>query len=387
MTDEPAVSGPGRQEAIRADGSTVPLSSDELRRAAERTLSKDAYAFLIGGAGDEETIDGNRDAFRRREIVPRVLRDVERRDLSVSLPGFEAPVPVLLAPIGMQSYFHPDAELATARAAASVDVPLVLSSVASSTIEAVADAHGDASRWFQLYWSDDADLTKSLVERAAAADYDGIVLTVDSPLTGWRTREIDRRLTPWESGHGRVNYWSDPVFRDRLERPPEEDPAAALDELRSVFANRDHTWDAFERLRADVDGPLLVKGILHGDDARRAVDLGADGVVVSNHGGRQLDGVVGSLDALPAVVEALDGSVPVLLDSGVRRGTDVFKALALGADAVLLGRPYVYGLAIEGQAGVKSVLRNVIAQFDLAMGLCGCGSVTDVDGSHVRRRP
>jgi lactate 2-monooxygenase len=253
----------------------------------------------------------------------------------------QLPAPVLLAPIGAQSIVHPDGELAVARAAASVGVPMVLSTVSSKTIEEVADAMGEVPLWFQLYWPSDMDLAASFISRAEKAGYRAIVVTLDSPLLGWRPRDLQGAYLPFLSGEGLANYLSDPVFRDSLARPPEEDPQAAVARFISVFSNPTVTWRELEFLREHTSLPIVLKGILHPADARRAADGGVDAIIVSNHGGRQVDGAIASLDALPGVLEVVGTEFPILFDSGIRTGADAFKAIALGAQAVLLGRPYV----------------------------------------------
>jgi isopentenyl-diphosphate delta-isomerase len=355
-----------------------PVALDALRERARESLDDDAAAYLFGGAGREETMRANRAAFEDYRLVPRLLRDVAERSLSVSVCESELPVPLLLAPIGMQSLFHDEAELATARACADLDVPFVLSSVASTTLEDAVDALDDAVGWFQLYWSADTDVTASFLDRAERAGYEAVVVTLDTPFTGWRTRELDRAALPFFDGHGLANYVSDPAFRDGLSRPPEEDEATAVQGLLDDFADPSRTWDDLATLLDGTDLPALVKGVFHPADARAAVEVGADGVVVSNHGGRQVDGERAALHALPGVVEAVGDEASVLFDSGVRSGADAVRALALGADAVLLGRPYVYGLAAGGQDGVESVLKNVRADLDLTLGLLGYDDVTDV---------
>jgi lactate 2-monooxygenase len=313
----------------------------------------------------------NREAFRRWRIVPRMLRDVSRRDLGTSVCGTAMPAPVLLAPVGVQGVIHPDAELAVARGAASVGVPMVLSSVSSRTIEEVAEALGDCPRWLQLYWPRDPDLVASLVHRAERAGYGAIVITLDVWLLGWRPRDLELAYLPFLHGEGMANYLSDPVFRAALDAPPEEDMAGAVRRYLSVFSDPSATWERLSFLRASTRLPILLKGILHPDDARRAADHGVDGIVVSNHGGRQVDGAIAALDALPAVIDAVPESLPVLFDSGIRTAADVVVALALGARAVLLGRPYVWALAVGGEAGVAELLRNLLAELDLTLALTG----------------
>jgi isopentenyl diphosphate isomerase/L-lactate dehydrogenase-like FMN-dependent dehydrogenase len=312
----------------------------------------------------------NLDAFRRWRIVPRMLRDVSERDLSVEVLGTAMPAPVLLAPIGVQSIVHPGAEPATARAAAAVGLPMVVSTASSFTLEEVAAA-ASGPKWFQLYWPRSRELAASLVGRAEAAGYEAIVLTVDTFLPGWKTRDLQTAWQPFLEGEGIATYTSDPVFRSLLDRTPEDDPQAAVGQFVVQFSNPELNWGDLEFLRAETELPILIKGILHPDDAVAAREREVDGVIVSNHGGRQIDGEVASLDALPAVTDAVGDDMAVLLDSGVRSGADVFKALALGADAVLLGRPYLWGLALDGEAGALAVLRSVLAELDLTIGLSG----------------
>jgi isopentenyl diphosphate isomerase/L-lactate dehydrogenase-like FMN-dependent dehydrogenase len=355
-----------------------PVAPEELEERARAVLPERAYVYVAGGAGGEDTARANRDAFRRWRIVPRLLRDVSRRDLAVELLGRRLPAPVLVAPVGVQGMLHPEAELATARAARSLGVPLVLSTVSSTPLEAVAEALGESPRWFQLYWPKDRALAASLVGRAERAGFSALVVTLDTYLYGWRERDLQLAWLPFAHGLGIANYVSDPAFRAALPAPPEKDPAAAARHFLAVVSNPALTWGDLAWLRRQTRLPVLLKGILHPDDARRAVDHGIEGVIVSNHGGRQVDGAVASLDALPAVAEAVAGRAAVLFDGGIRRGADVFKALALGAKAVLLGRPYCWGLAVGGEQGVREVLRNLLADVELTLGLAGCASCADV---------
>jgi isopentenyl diphosphate isomerase/L-lactate dehydrogenase-like FMN-dependent dehydrogenase len=355
-----------------------PFAPEEWEEQARAVLPPRAYVYVAGGAGAEDTVRANRDAFRRWRIVPRFLRDVSRRDLTVELLGRRLPAPVLVAPVGVQSMLHPEAELAVARAARSLGVAMVLSSVSSTPLEAVARGLGESPRWFQLYWPKDPALAASLVGRAERACYAAVVVTLDTYLYGWRERDLGQGWLPFAHGDGIANYVTDPAFRAALAAPPEADPAAAARHFLAVVSNAALTWDDLAWLRRQTKLPILLKGLLHRDDARRAVDCGVAAVIVSNHGGRQVDGAVASLDALPAVAEAIGGRVPVLFDGGIRRGADVFKALALGARAVLLGRPYCWGLAVGGEEGVRAVLRNLLADFELTMGLAGCASCAEV---------
>jgi isopentenyl diphosphate isomerase/L-lactate dehydrogenase-like FMN-dependent dehydrogenase len=300
-----------------------------------------------------------------------MLTGVAERDLSVEIFGKTYPAPVLLAPIGVQSIVHPDGELAPARAASSIGVPIVLSTASSHSIEEVAEASGDSPRWFQLYWPNDEELTRSFLRRAEAAGYEAIVVTLDVPMLAWRPRDLKAAYLPFLKGEGIANYVTDPTFRASLSTMPEEDISDAVMRWVQVFANPAYTWGDLKMIRDNTTLPVLVKGVLAADDARRALDNGVDGIIVSNHGGRQVDGSVASLDALPEIVKVLPDGFPVLLDSGVRTASDAVKAIALGARAVLLGRPYIWGLALGGEAGVHQVLRSFLAELDLTLALCG----------------
>lgn len=355
-----------------------PVAIEALEDQARAALRPEAAAYLFGGAGGEETLQANRAAFRRWQLVPRMLRGVGRRDLSVVLLGRRLPAPVLLAPIGVQRILHAEGELAVARAAAQVGLPFVLSTVSSYPLEAVADVMGAAPRWFQLYWGRDPELTLSLIHRAEAAGYEALVVTLDPTLLAWRERDLEHAYLPFLYGEGLANYFTDPVFRSRLDEPPEANPTGAILTFARIFSHPDLTWDDLAFLKENTRLPILLKGILHPEDARRAAEAGVAGVIVSNHGGRQLDGAIAALDALPAVVDAVGDRLLVLFDSGIRRAADVLKAKALGAQAVLLGRPYACGLAVGGEAGVRFVLENLLAELDLALGLVGCRNWEEV---------
>jgi lactate 2-monooxygenase len=359
-----------------------------------RQLEQDAYnllrrgprGYIAGGAGLGETMRANREAFDRWRILPRMLRDVSVRSLSRTVLGTELPAPVLLAPIGVQTLAHPEGELAVARGAARAGVPLVASSAASHTIEQIAQAAGELPRWYQLYWPRDRELARSFVGRAEAAGYGAVVVTLDTWLLGWRPADLSEGFLPFLWGEGNRNYLEDPVFRGLLEVSPEEDMQAAIGQWAWQFANPSVTWNDLAFLRECTDLPIVLKGILHPDDARLAVEHGVEGVLVSNHGGRQVDGAVGALDALPGVVAAVEGHCEVLFDSGIRSGADALKALALGASAVLLGRPYIWGLALGGEEGVVEVLRSFLGDLDLAMALSGYANIDEVDTSALVAR-
>jgi lactate 2-monooxygenase len=398
---------------VRGVRQPVPFSFAKLESSAKRRMTRKAYAYIAGGAGLEGTIDANRAAFDRRRIVPRMMRDVSERDLSIELFGRRLPTPFLTAPIGVLELAHRDADVAVAKAAAAEGVPMIFSNQASRSMEDCAAVMGDAPRWFQLYWSTSNELVASFVSRAEACGCDAIVVTLDTTMLGWRCRDLDLAYLPFAVGKGIAQYTSDPVFRSLLKPGKLEGGKPTLKGVRSmlevndaypggvfknmrsgmaiaavrtflsIYSRPSLTWDDLPFLRERTKLPILLKGIQHPEDARLAVEHGVDGIVVSTHGGRQVDGALGSLDSLPRVVAAVDGRIPVLLDSGIRGGADVFKALALGARAVLIGRPFVYGLALAGEEGVRSVLKNFAADLDLTMGLSGCRSIAEIGADNL----
>jgi len=356
-----------------------PIDVAALEAAARERFSPEAFGYVAGSAGTERTAAANRAAFDNWRIVPRFLgQDVSVRDLSTTVMGTPMPAPVALGPVGVQGIVHPDAEIAVARAAASLGLPIALSTVSSYSMEDVASASGESPRWFQLYWPKDRDVGASLLARAKAAGYSALLLTLDTFILAWRPRDLRTGFLPFLSRLGLANYESDPAFLAGLGQRPDADPAASVLHWQSMFGDPRNTWADLAWVRENWDGPIAVKGVLHPDDARKAIDHGMDAILVSNHGGRQIDGSIASLEALPKVVEAVDDRVEVLLDSGVRTGADVMKALALGAKAVLIGRPYIYGLGIGGEAGVRHVLRSLLAELELSMALAGCASLSDV---------
>ena len=362
----------------------LPMRLEDLERLAAEKLPPEAYWYVAGGAG-EATMRANLTAFDRFRLVPRMLTDVSRRDLSTTVLGKRLPVPVMLAPIGVQGIICPEAELATAAGAAAVGVPMILSTVSSKSMEAVAEALGDTQRWFQLYWPTDDNVTRSFLRRAEAAGYSAIVVTLDTKMLAWRERDLERAYLPFLRGEGLANYITDPVFRAGLEAAPEEDMWPSIRRWGNMFSAPAKTWADLAQLREWTRLPIVLKGILHPEDALRAVDAGIDGIVVSNHGGRQVDGSIAALDTLPDVVRAVNGRISVLFDSGIRSGADVLKAVALGADAVLLGRPYIWGLATAGAAGVAEVLRRLLADVDLSLALLGQSRIDQLNGSILQR--
>jgi lactate 2-monooxygenase len=351
----------------------------QLEKDAMNLLGKGPRGYIEGGAGLGETMKANREAFDHWRLRPRMLRDVSERSLARTVLGTELKAPVLLAPIGVQTLAHPEGELAVARGAAEVGVPLVASSAASYTIEEIAGELKGQARWYQLYWPRERELARSFVARAERAGYEAIVVTLDTWLLGWRPADLSEAFLPFLWGEGNRNYLEDPVFRGLLEKPPEEDMQAAIGQWAWQFANPAVTWEDLAWLRGITELPIVLKGIIHPEDAELAVEHGADGVLVSNHGGRQVDGAIGALDALPEVVKTVDGRCEVLFDSGIRSGADALKALALGTRAVLLGRPYMWGLALGGAEGVAEVLRAFLADLDLAMALSGYANIDEVD--------
>jgi lactate 2-monooxygenase len=389
----------------------VPAGWSALEAAARRAMSSEAWAYVAGSSGLEATTAANSAALDRWRLVPRMLRDVSTRDLSIELLGARYPYPVIAAPIGVLELAHRDADLGIARAASALGIPYVASNQASISMEETFAATPGSPHWFQLYWSSSDDLVESLVTRAERAGAEAIVITLDTHMLGWRPRDLDLAYLPFAHGLGIAQYTSDPVFRRLVaERPgsieprPRINPAvirtlidmtrhypgpfwsnlrspeprAAVDTFLEVFSRSSLTWENLAFVRRLTELPILLKGIQHPDDAELAIQHGVDGIIVSNHGGRQLDRAVGSLDALPAIVDRVDGRMPVLFDSGIREGSDIAIALALGASAVLVGRPWVYGLAVAGAAGAEAVLRNLIADFDLALGLSGHTSIAQL---------
>jgi isopentenyl diphosphate isomerase/L-lactate dehydrogenase-like FMN-dependent dehydrogenase len=388
----------------------VPAGWDALEARARLAMSSDAFAYVAGSAGREKTADANAAAFDAWRIVPRMLRDVSSRDLSVELFGRSYPTPVIAAPIGVLELAHPEADLGIARAAAALGIPYVASNQASIALEETFAATPGAPHWFQLYWSSSDELVESLIARAENSGAEAIVITLDTHMLGWRPRDLDVAYLPFAHGLGIAQYTSDPVFRrlvaeriaaavpgetpringavsrtllDMTRHYPgsfwsnlrSKEPRAAVDVFLEVFSRSSLTWTNLEFVRTRTKLPILLKGIQHPDDAELAITHGADGIIVSNHGGRQLDGAIGSLDALPPIVKQVRGRVPVLFDSGIRTGSDILIALALGASAVLVGRPWVYGLAVGGAAGAEAVLRNLLAELDLNLGLSGNTSI------------
>lgn len=409
------------QRKIYLEGFTgkKPLISPDwskLEQAAAAKMTPTAAAYIVGGAGNQQTMANNRTGFEQYRIVPQMLNNVESRDTSVELLGVKMPSPFWLCPIGVSEMVHPDADLAIAKAAAQMGIPMVFSNQASVPMETCAAVMGESPRFFQLYWSRSRDLVASLVHRAEKCGCKGIVLTLDTTLLGWRTKDLDLAFLPFLQGKGIAQYTSDPIFQGLLDqelaKPPASDfkPSITFETLRnliqavqnypgedgfvkklrsgramgavklftSIYSNPALTWGDLSFLREQTKLPIFLKGILHPENAKKAVDYGMNGIVVSNHGGRQVDGSIGAIEALPNVVKAVNKQIPTVIDSGIRGGADVFKALALGATAVGLGRPYIYGLTLGGQQGVCEVIKQLMTDFELTMSLSGCRSVKEI---------
>ncbi len=359
------------REGLRGVLPRLPVDFASLERRAEAAMPAAVLSYVQGGCGDEYTQRRNAVAFERWGLIPRMFVDCSVRDLSIELFGRKLASPVFLSPVGVLGICTPDGhgDLATAHAAAATGVPMIASTLSNDPLEAIVEATGETPAFFQLYTPKDKQLAESLVHRAEQAGFQGIVVTLDTWLTGWRPRDLNSGNFPQLRGHALANYFSDPRFRAMLGKPPAEDIPAAVGVWAQTFG-KVLTWADLPWLRSLTKLPLLLKGICLADDARRAIDAGADGIYCSNHGGRQANGGVAAIDMLPAIVEAA-GSTPVLFDSGVRSGSDIVKALAMGATAVGIGRPYVYGLALEGSAGVVHVLRSFLAEADLLMAVDG----------------
>lgn len=354
-----------------------------LEDQAAESLSPEALGYIVASAGSGSTARANRAAFDKWAIAPRMLRSSAARNHSCTVLGTDMPAPLLIAPVGIQTLAHEDGELATVRAAAELGVPYIHSTQASHTFEQVAEAGGNAPRWYQLYWPTDESVLLSFLQRARNTGFTTLVLTLDTTLLGWRPADLDRGYLPFLANLGIENYLSDPAFQAGLAQPVAENPVAAAMHWAQMFPNPGLSWQNLAFLREHWDGPIVLKGVCTVGDAREAAAQGVDGIVVSNHGGRQIDGARSSLDALPAIVDAVGEDLTILFDSGVRTGADMVKALALGADAVLLGRPFLYGLALGGQEGVAHVLRCLLAEFDLVTSLSGHTGAAELSRSSV----
>jgi lactate 2-monooxygenase len=374
-----SISGRRWRELLAREGRPWPVAIEDWEQAARDALDAGARGYVFGGAGSGSTRDANVQAFARWRLAPHVLATPADRDLSVTLLGQTFPTPVFLAPVGVLTIVHPGGDLAAAAAARDLGMTYVVSTAGSEPMESVTAETPGLSAWYQLYWINSRELTASFVDRAKSAGYSALVVTVDTPMLGWRESDLANAYSPFSYGHGIGQFTSDPIFRSMLDFDPDREPGRAGQEMMKLFVNPGLGWEDLAWLRDLTDLPILLKGVLRADDARRALDAGVDGLIVSNHGGRQVDGSVSALDALIAVRTVVPAAIPVLLDGGVRRGSDVIKAVALGADAVLVGRPYVYGLAAGGRAGAHEVLSNLLAETDSVLALSGYRQLGELD--------
>lgn len=392
---------------------SVSVDLRTLEQRAKSVMTGRAFDYIAGGAGLEHTVAQNRSVFDDCKIIPRMLNDVSDRDTSVNIFGSKIPAPLFLSPVGVLELAHPHADIAVAKAAAATGVPFIFSNQASVPMEKVAGVMGANTRWFQMYWSKSRELVASFARRAEMCGCTAIVVTLDTTLLGWRTRDLDLSYLPFLEGKGIAQYTSDPVFQKLMDEPDDTPnvkreitlhsiaglirmtnaypggnffskllsgrPRKAVQKFVGIYSNPALTWNDLSFLRENTKLPIVLKGILHPDDAMKAIDHGVNGIVVSNHGGRQVDGGVSTLEALPKIASAINKKIPVLIDGGIRGGADMFKAIALGATAVCIGRPYAYGLATAGETGVYHVLKNFIADFELTMALSGCRTVNEIN--------
>ncbi|MBD7945264.1 alpha-hydroxy-acid oxidizing protein [Psychrobacillus sp. Sa2BUA9] len=352
-----------------------PIDFNELEQEAREALEPGPFGYIRSSAGGEETYNKNISSFSKYSIVPRFLTDVSSLNTEVTILGHTYPHPLFIAPVGVNKIAHDDGEIAVAKAAAKYNFPYIQSTVSSYSIEEIAAATPGSSKWFQLYWSSNKEIAFSMARRVEAAGYEAIVLTVDTVMLGWREEDIRNQFSPLKRGYGQGNYATDPVFMAALTEQSQE---AIVDSILENIYHPTLNWNDITELRNHTSLPILIKGILHPDDAKLAIEKGIDGIIVSNHGGRQLDGVIASIDALSGIVEAVNGSIPVLFDSGVRRGSDAVKALALGATAVCIGRPFVWGLAAGGQKGVERVLENFLQETKVSISLAGVRNMEEI---------
>ena len=364
----------------------LPQSVDEWRERARITLTKDAWDYLEGGAGEEDTVHENRSAFKKWRIRPRYLRDVSKRTMEAEFLGQNRESPFILAPIGVQSILHKDGEIASARAAAKMNMPFILSTVSSITMEEIVKKSPEGEKWLQLYPAKDKNIIRNFIKRAEKAGYSAIVITADTTMLGWRERDLNNAYLPFLRGEGLANFFSDPVFRRRLEKPPEEDLIKAIMEFISVYVNPFFSWEDFKEICSTTEIPVILKGITHREDVELAFKSGARAVVISNHGGRQVDGAISSLDALEEVTESGDLKGEILFDSGFRHAADAIKAIALGASGILIGRPYAYALSVAGQEGIELYLEQVMAEMDLEMGLSGIKNLKELNRESLYRK-
>jgi lactate 2-monooxygenase len=393
----------------------VPVEAALLEERAHRAMSPKAWAYVAGGAGEGTTMRHNRAAFERWRIVPRMLHGTTSRDLTTTVLGTELRAPLMVAPVGAGALIKADSDVHIARGSAAAGTPYIFSSQGCSPMEETAKAMGGTPFWYQLYWSTDEGLVDSMIQRAEACGARALVVTVDTTTLGWRPKDLNLGSLPFAQGAGIAQYTSDPRFLEIIRQriaasassPAEKvkvtaaavrslleitrnypgrfldnlrskEPRAAVETFLDIYSNPGLSWDHLATLRGRTTMPILLKGVLHPDDAARALEAGVDGIIVSNHGGRQVDHSIASLDALVGIRDRVGSEPTILFDSGIRSGADAFLALALGADACLIGRPHLYGLALAGADGVTQVIENMIAELDLSMGLVGAASISDI---------
>lgn len=420
---EQQINAPGlkRQREIYLGGyrgkkTPIPFTYPELEQAAFRSMQRTAFNYIAAGAGDSSGISQNEAAFKKYSIVPRVLNDVERSDMSASFAGIPLKHPIILSPVGVLSLAHSSADIGVASAAEASHTPMIFSNQASVKLEDIAAQFKATPYWFQLYWSRSDDLVRSFVERAERCGCRGIIVTLDTTMLGWRPLDLGEAYLPFLHGLGLAQYISDPIFNRLVDEAPDEQPKEPIT-LRAfinvmklmkrypggfisnfkskrplkavrlftrIYTNPRLNWSDLSKLREYTNLPIFLKGVLAPEDAKKAKETGIDGIIVSNHGGRQVEGAIPPILQLAAIRKSVGQSFPVALDSGVRTGADIFKAINLGADAVCIGRPYVYALALGGQAGVEEYLKNLIADLDLTMKLSGCRSIDEIRATTLK---
>ncbi|MBP6985230.1 MAG: alpha-hydroxy-acid oxidizing protein [Alphaproteobacteria bacterium] len=409
-------------KGVSGEKPKIPVRLDQLEGEAQKYMTEGAFSYVATGSGRGTTTQRNKDAFKKWVIIPRVLQNTNNLSTSVEIFGKKHDYPFLLGPLALHSERGKPGEASVGRAAASENIGMVFSSYASTPMEVVAAGMGDCTRWFQNIWTQSERLNESLLRRAEACGCSALVFTIDAPVVGWRTQDLTLGYSPFENSHGMGQYFSDPVFKEMLDVYMKSDaempspkinftlikyligmarhypgntlsnlfslrPQKALMLVSHLTSERSLTWEEIRSVRKLTKLPIIVKGILNPEDAKLAVKYGMDALVVSNHGGRQLSSAIPSLDALPDVIEAVNGKIPVFMDSGIRGGSDIFKALALGAHAVFIGRPYLFALAIAGEAGVKELIQNLKAEFELLMILSGCKSISEINRDRIKYLP
>ncbi|MBK7811729.1 MAG: alpha-hydroxy-acid oxidizing protein [Saprospiraceae bacterium] len=413
-----------RQKEIYTEGALghqpkIPVDFKSLELQASKILSKNAFGYIATGAGQEEGIFNNQKAFSSWNIIPSIASGIQNLDTKRQILGLDLPWPMMFAPIGVLDLARPKGDLLLAKASVESQIPMIISNQASTSMEEVAKALTSQNFWFQLYFSKSKELVRNFVQRAEACGAKGIILTLDTTTLGWRQRDLNNAYLPFIRGLGIAQYTSDPVFKELLkdvnlqtqksagnifqklrllhellknypgsyfENLKSKEPIKAVRKFIEIYSRPELNWDDIQWLKEISNIPVLLKGILHPNDALQAIKLGIDGIVISNHGGRQIDRVISSLDALVEIKKVVPKDYPLILDSGIRTGTDIFMALALGAKTVLLGRPYVYALAINGSKGVLEITKNILAEFEITMKLAGCPNIESITEEKLVRK-